>query len=283
MDTTTTTTASSTPSSTSQDRVLPVTRLLAAIIVPILLAAFIMLFFFPNDSGRLFAWPINPTMSAMMLGATYLGGAYFFTRVVMAKSWQSVQLGFIPVSTFVGILGIATLLHWDRFTPGHISFILWAFLYFTLSFIIPVVWYRNQQASRGATDSTGKLIGGALRMAIGVLGVVLLVASAILLVFPQVMIGAWPWALTPLLARVMAAMFALPGLVGIGVARDGRWSSAKTIFEAQALSIIFIFIAMARAANEISWGMVGAWTFVGGLLGVLVLIGFVTWQVRKVN
>ena len=76
------------------DRVLTASRVLAAIIVPVLVAAFIMLYLFPNDTGRLFAWPIKPTMSAMMLGATYLGGAYFFTRVVFARQWHTVRLGF---------------------------------------------------------------------------------------------------------------------------------------------------------------------------------------------
>jgi hypothetical protein len=266
------TTSQSTPTA-DHDRVLPVTRLVGALLVPALLTAFTILFFFPTETGRLFAWPVNPTMSAMMLGATYLGGAYFFTRVALGKSWRSVRLGFIPVTTFAGTLGIATLLHWERFTPGHPAFIIWALLYFTTPFLVPYLWFRGQQASRGMPGGSGPIIASGLRWVTGALGVIMVVASLILLVFPEVMIGTWPWALTPLTARVMAAMFALPGVVGIGVARDGTWSSAKIIFEAQALTIVFIFIAMARAASEISWGMVGAWTFVGGLLGVLALIG----------
>lgn len=107
-------------SESTRDRILPVTRVLAAIIVPILLAAFIMLFLFPKQTGLLFAWPIKPTASAMMLGGTYMGGAYFFAEVFRARQWQTVKLGFLPVSIFAGILGIATALHWDKFTPGHI-------------------------------------------------------------------------------------------------------------------------------------------------------------------
>ncbi|MBN1248843.1 MAG: hypothetical protein JXC32_14375 [Anaerolineae bacterium] len=58
----------------SQDCVLPMTRVLAAIVVPFLVVAFGMLYLFPDSSGAVFAWPIKPHMSAMMLGATYLGG-----------------------------------------------------------------------------------------------------------------------------------------------------------------------------------------------------------------
>jgi hypothetical protein len=78
--------------------------------------------------------------------------------------------------------------------------------------------------------------------------------------------------MTSLSARAMAAMFALPGLVGLLVARDGRWSSASIIFQAQAIAIILILIASLRAADEIQWGKVGAWTFLAGMLLVLALL-----------
>lgn len=265
------------------DRVLPMTRLLAAIIVPILLAAFIMLYLFPNDTGRLFAWPVKPPMTAMMLGATYLGGAYFFTRVVFSHQWHTVRLGFLPVSTFAGILGIATMLHWDKFTHGHIAFQLWALLYFVLPFVIPVVWYLNQRANRSSSQASEGVFSYPLRLAFGVVGGMMLAASAVLLVFPQVMIPAWPWPLSALTARVLAAMFALPGLVGLGVALDGRWSSASILFQAQVISILFFLLAMVINRAEIQWDQWGIWTFLGGLLLVLFLIGWAGWTKRTTD
>jgi hypothetical protein len=263
------------------DRLLPVTRILAAVIVPILVAAFIILYLLPTQSGRLFAWPIKPTMSAMMLGATYLGGAYFFTRVVFARRWHTVQLGFIPVTAFAAIMGVDTLLHWDKFTHGSLAFNLWALLYFVLPFVIPVVWYFNQRQNRNDLPSIEAPLPRWLRLSIGILGGIMAIASAVLLLFPQVMIPAWAWTLSPLTARVMSAMFALPGLVGLGVAYDGRWSSASIIFQSQVLSILLFFLAMLRAGDQILWGSWGAWSFVGGLLLVLLLIGLAAWQARK--
>jgi hypothetical protein len=263
------------------NQILPVTRILAAIIVPILTAAFIMLFLFPNDSGLLFAWPIAPTMSAMMLGATYLGGAYFFTRVVLSREWHAIQLGLIPVSAFAGILGIATLLHWDRFTHGHISFILWAFLYFTLPFVIAAVWLINRRTAPGGASTREPKFSFPLRLALAAVGAVMAAASLMLLIAPQAMIPLWPWTLTPLTARVLAAMFILPGLVGMGVARDGRWSAARIIFQAQVVSIVLFLVGMLRASTEIQWSSWGIWTFLGGLLLVLVLIGLAARQAGR--
>ena len=257
----------------TNDRVLQSTRILASIIVPILLAAFIMLFLFPDDTGTLFAWPIKPRMSAMMLGATYLGGAFFFTKVALAKNWHTVSLGFIPVTAFAGILGIATLLHWDLFTKGHISFILWAFLYLTLPIVIPIIWVINRLVNQREHELVEKL-PQTFRWAYGILGSVLTFVSLLFLISPEFMIPTWPWPLSPLTSRVLSAMFALPGLVGISAAIDGRWSSVKIIFQSQALSIVLILLAMMRAQDEIFWSKWGSWFFVSGLLLVLALIGW---------
>jgi hypothetical protein len=262
------------------DRVLTASRVLAAIIVPVLVAAFIILYLFPNDTGRLFAWPIKPTMSAMMLGATYLGGAYFFTRVVFARQWHTVRLGFLPVTLFAAILGIATALHWDKFNHGQISFMLWSLLYFTLPFVIPMVWFINQRATRGEVPEKEKPLSAGFRLAIGILGGTMLAASAILLISPGAMIPVWSWSLTPLTARVMAAMFVLPGFVGVSVAVDGRWSSASIIFQAQVISILLILLGAMRATGEIQWGTWGSWVFLTGLGLELVLIGWAALQVR---
>jgi hypothetical protein len=217
---------------TAASKLYPGTQLLAALIVPILVAAFIMLFLFPHDTGRLFAWPINPPMSAMVLGATYLGGAYFFTRVLISNDWRSIRLGFLPVSIFAAILGIATILHWERFNHGHISFILWAFLYFTLPFVIFAYWFLNQRSNSLGMGQNEPKIPLWVRAGIGILGSVLVVSSLILLIVPEAMIPAWPWTLTPLTARVMAAMSALAGMVGIGVAVDRSWEPARIPLQA---------------------------------------------------
>jgi hypothetical protein len=263
------------------DRILLITKLLAAVIVPILFVAFIMLYLFPNESGTLFAWPIKPTLGAMMLGATYLGGVYFFARVVFAREWHTVKLGFLPVSAFAGILGISTILHWDKFTHGHISFLLWAFLYFTLPFVIPVVWHINRRASPKSKIEAEPKFTSLLRWAFGVVGAVLTFASLILLISPQVMIPYWPWTVTELTARVCSAMFALSGLVGVGVAIEGRWSSAKIIFQAQCVSILLMLLAIGIEPMEYHWSSWGAITFVAGMLLVLLLIAWAAVGARK--
>src|SRR5450759_943288 len=116
---------------TRDDRVLRYTRVLSAVIVPFLLAAFVVLYVFPGDTKRLFAWTINPTMTPMVLASAYLGGAYFFIRVLSETRWNTVKTGFLSVALFAALLGVATVVHWDKFNHQHVAFWLWAGLYFT--------------------------------------------------------------------------------------------------------------------------------------------------------
>jgi hypothetical protein len=52
------------------------------VIVPFLVPVFAVLYQLPDVTGRLLAWHIQPTLTAMLLGPAYLGGAYFFLRAV---------------------------------------------------------------------------------------------------------------------------------------------------------------------------------------------------------
>jgi hypothetical protein len=255
------------------DRVLTLTRIVAAIIVPILVVAFGMLYLLPSRSGELFAWAIQPQMSAMMLGATYLGGAYFFGRVVIARRWHTVTLGLLPVSAFAAYLGIATLVHWDRFNQGHVSFSLWAILYLGLPFVLPVIWWRNQRTDPGGLAADEIRLPGGLRIALGLLGGLLGIVSLLLLLAPDVMIPTWPWTISPLTAKVMGAMFVLPGLVGLGIAIDGRWSAARIIIEAQVGAIALILGAILFSWGDFDASRPVTWLFVGGMAAVSVSLG----------
>lgn len=54
--------------------------------------AFGILYLLPEDTaGASFAWPIAPRITSLMLGATYLEGAYFFFVVLFSRQWRYVR------------------------------------------------------------------------------------------------------------------------------------------------------------------------------------------------
>jgi hypothetical protein len=206
------------------DHVYLFTRLLAVFIIPFLIVAAIILYLLFERTGELFAWPIKPPLTAMMLGSAYLGGIYFFARVALNRQWHTVKVGFPPVIVFASLLGIATFLHWDRFTHDHISFFTWTALYVTTPFLVFGTWWFNRRTDPHTPDAAEAIIPHTLRWVLGCVGALTLIISLLLFLVPQAMMAVWPWTLTPLTARVAGAMFALPGLAGLGIASDQCWT-----------------------------------------------------------
>lgn len=249
------------------DRVLPVTRGLSLAIIPFLLVAFVLLYLFPGDTKRLFAWTINPTMTPMMLASAYLGGAYFFVRVLKVKRWNVVRTGFLSVCLFASLLGIATIVHWDRFNHHHVTFWLWSGLYFTTPFLVFGCWFVNRRYAAAPRDDERRL-GSVAQWVIGVVGLLALAQGIVMFLRPSVIIPNWPWLLTPLTCQVLGAIFCL-GSAGIAVLRDARWSSVKLMLEVEILMVALILIAAVRARAEFYPGRPLTWLLLGGFVFVL--------------
>lgn len=247
---------------TADDRVLAMTRALAWFITPFLLVAFAMLWPVPSDTDALFAWSITPTLTPMILGAAYLGGAYFFIRAARATRWHTVKGGFVPVTTFATLLGVATILHWDKFHHRHVAFWLWAGLYFTTPILVALAYLRNRRHDAPADPHALRLPVIATWLIAGT-GVLALATGLFLFTAPGTAIRYWPWHLTPLTAQVLGAVFCL-GLAGIGVLADSRWTSARIPLQVAGIMLILILIAGLRAHTELAAGNVLTWLFTAG-------------------
>jgi hypothetical protein len=248
--------------------VLPATRALSIVIVPFLVTAFVVLYVFPAHTDRWFAWEITAPMTAMMLGAVYLGGAYFFVRAASATDWHSLKAGFVAVGTFASVMGVATILHWDRFSHGHVAFWLWAALYFTTPFLVWGVWALNHRAAR-SPRADDVVLPTLARAGIAGTGGLAVVTGLFLFIWPAQAIAVWPWEITPLTSRTLGAIFLL-GIAGLGVITDPRWRAARLMLQVEAFMLALILIAAARAHAEFDAGNALTWLLLGGLLATLV-------------
>jgi hypothetical protein len=266
------------PQSGHDDRILPVTRWLSVVIIPFLVVAFAVLYPFPGDTGRLFAWPVKPEITPMILGSVYLGGAYFFLRAAMARQWHTVKGGFVPVGTFATLMGVATILHWGKFTHSHVAFWLWAGLYFTTPFLVFAVWWANRRRDAPATTAE-LLIPLRVSRVIAVLGGLSVLTALFLFLFPGRAAAIWPWTLTPLTARVMGAIFAL-GIAGLGAPADRRWASARILLQVAGLMLALILAAGLRASSELDPSNAMTWLIGIGFAGLLAAIVVLSARMR---
>lgn len=239
--------------------------------------AFVVLYGLPRDTDRWFAWTIKPPMTPMTLGAVYLGGSYFFVQAFRAKAWHTVKGGFVAVGTFASLMGVATIIHWDRFNHSHVAFWLWAGLYFTTPFLVWGVWAANRRCGSkpGPGDILLPLVARRLMAATGALA---LTMALFLFLLPQQAIDVWPWTTTPLTSRVLGAIFAL-GVAQLGVLTDARWSAARLMLQVQVGMLALILIAAARAnadfdgSNPLTWlllaGFAASLASAAGLLVIM--------------
>ncbi len=219
----------------NEDRILLSTRLVAVGVVPILVLAWIILYFFPQLSGERFAWAIHPPMTAVYMGAGYLGGAWLFANAAFGRAWHRVAPGYPPVAVFTIAMLLASILHWERFDPGHFPFQLWLGLYALTPLLIPLLWWRNQKTAGRSAASRGPAVPKGVRWGLGLMGGLLLLFAAASFARPEWLAGIWVWPLTPLTARIVSGWIALLGAGGLSISGQRSWSAWKTGLESIAL------------------------------------------------
>ncbi len=229
-----------------------------------------ILYFYPTaeDTAHLFAWKIMPPFTPMVLGSVYLGGSYFFLRAARATEWHRVEGGFISVGLFATLMGIATIIHWDKFIHSNVAFWLWAGLYFTTPFLVFGVWFLNRR-EESATKAGDLLLSPIAAGVIGILGVAATASCTFLFLFPKTAIRIWPWTLTPLTARVMGAIFAL-GFAGMGAFSDKRWSGARILLQVEGFMLALILVGAIRAHRNFHTARPLTSVFGAGFVGVAV-------------
>jgi uncharacterized integral membrane protein len=253
----------------SRDRsdVMRTTRWLAALIIPFLILAILALLGFPDDTRHNFAWNIQPPLTAMVLGATYAAGIWFFVRVIQAQRWRQVRVGFPAIGSFATLLGITTFLHWDRFIHQNPGFVGWTALYITTPFLVFGAWFlqRRIDSDRHLPEST---LPPPVRLVLGALGAGEIALAVALFVAPTAIGQVWPWTITALTGRTLAAIFTLSGVVSLEIARDGRWSVARYLLEAQAIWLGVALVSIVRDLADFQFTILG-WMFVVGLGALL--------------
>ncbi len=232
------------------DRLLAPTKWVAMGVIPVLAAAFVILFFFPERTMQLWSWMVCPSMSALIMGAGYLAGAYFFTRVARAREWHRVGVGFLATTVFSTLLMITTIVHWDGFNHDHVSFWAWLLLYATTPVLLPILWIKNRRTDPGAPWVVDTTIPRGLRIAVGVGGLLQLAFAAVMFVAPDVATEAWAWPLEPATSRSISAFVAFPAVTWFCFLFDSRWSSFRITEQTATLGLMLIGIGAVRARAE---------------------------------
>ncbi|HEV3402536.1 MAG TPA: hypothetical protein VG078_11995 [Acidimicrobiales bacterium] len=240
------------PAGPRDNHLLAPTKWTARAVIPVLVAAFVILYGFPGETTRLWSWMICPEMNALLMGAGYLAGAYFFTRVARAREWHRVSAGFVAVTVFSTLLMIATTLHWSQFNHDHVSFWAWLALYATTPVLLPLLWVKNQRTDPGEPSSTDARIPRRLQLAVGIGGTLQLAFALAIFVWPQLIEDVWPWEMEPATTRALSAFTAFPAVTWLWFLFDHRWSSFRITQQVVTIGLVLIGLGAIRARDEFS-------------------------------
>lgn len=260
------------------DRILPVTRWVLAAVIVALLFAFAALYLDPQNTKQNFAWNIQPPITAVFMGAGYISGAYMFVFAVFGKKWHRVRNSLLPVSTFAAAMLVTTLLHYDRFTHGSLPFILWFVIYIITPFLVPWLWYHNLSSDPGALEAGDKLVPPVARWAFGLAGGLALLAWIANFIDPALLIGVWPWKLTPLTSRVLSSWGMLLAVGGLVLFREPRWSAWR--YNIQSIALWQALMVPGSLLHRADFNNGNLWNgyFITILLALAVLSLFYLWM-----
>ena len=263
------------------DRILWPTRAVAAIVTPILATAGVILVGFPDATEQLWAWPMGPEMTTLAVGGGYLAGATLFARATLARSWHTVGAVFLFATVLTVLLLAATVLHWDAFIHGHVSFWTWLVVYAVTPVLLPTIWLSNRRRDPGRPGTNGALVPRWIRAAVGMIGVVQFTVALTFFAVPWLAIQVWPWQLSALTARTLAAFLAFIGAMWVYFLFEERWSALRLHVESATIGLALVALGALRAPSDLGPGSVPVALF-GLLLGgtLLGLVALQLWMRR---
>jgi MFS family permease len=250
----------------------PLTRAGIWVLFVLALLNGVFLYFLPGRAGTDYAWRIVPPVNAAFMGAGFVAGTFATGLVLLAATrWRSFQT--LPGALWVlaTTLAIATLIHHDKFKFHYLPTWGWVVVYAAVPFAVPALVALQRAGAEPEPYADPEL--RPTRIVSAVLGGVLVIGSAILYLFPSAR-SHWPWALTPLLARAVAAWYAMVGTMLVSCALSLRRASEAAIPYATlaAWSLLLLALPVLHAEDvERSGAAFAIWTAL--MIALLALSG----------
>ncbi len=226
------------------------------------------LFVFPTETDRLFAWTIEPPLTAAFLGASYWASTTLAAACARERDWARGRAFAAPYLVAGVVLLWVTLVHIDRFHMDDVTGWAWLVLYAVFPPAV-VVLLARQLRTPGDEPPRDAPMPRALVLAHVVLGAALAALGAALVVAPVTAAPLWPWELTPLTGRAIGTFVLAQGVLALAVARERDWRRVRPAMLQQLVVGALQLAAVARFSATLDWDEAGAWLYAGAALALL--------------
>jgi hypothetical protein len=271
-------------------------------VIQCFLAAFFVLWFLIlPETGKYFAWPVVPELTAMFLGAGFILRSYFGYHLWRDKYWYTVRWSMFGDFAFLSVLFITTWWHvrelnWDlqgvssglkifSLVITHVWILAYTFEPLTVFLLHP----RDSEANAPIPAELSE--GGLLPPMKSALLAMFYVGAALWALFfitPEFANLRWPWALNPFDARIMSAWFAGAAVWSVTMYFMKDWAEVKMGVRAillflSGLLAIWIFASARYPLNDTEIASRQGWVYGLSLLVMIAWLLFAYWKQERAH
>jgi hypothetical protein len=228
------------------------------------------LFVFPGETDTLFAWTIQPPLTAAFLGASYWAATTLALACAAEREWVCAR-AFAPPYLIAGVvLLVVTLVHIDKFHMDDITGWAWLALYAIFPPAMVVLLLRQLRVPGPDPEKRAPIPTGVL--AVFAAQATMMVALGTALILAPVDAGSlWPWELTPLTGRSAGVFVLAQGALILTVCRERDWGRVRPAMLQYVLLGVLHLVAVARFSDSLDWDGAEAWLYLGFMVSVLVM------------
>ena len=252
------------------DRLAPLARWVFLPLIPLTAVFGPLLVLAPGHTARYWAWTIEPSMSAVWVGAGYIFGACAISTMLVLNRWRTAILATVATIPFAYAMIVATLLHLDRFPTGSVRFWVWLVIYVVLPVGLPVILLRNRHADPGV-EPGDVLLPRRLGRTVGAIGALIDAYALALFLAPGTVGRVWPWPLTPLMAQVVAGWLLFFGTGAGLLAFERRYRAVRAFLPSVAIWFGVLGIAALFHLDEFTTGPAATVAYFAAVIVVVAL------------
>lgn len=227
-----------------------------------------MTYVLTERTDEYFAWAIAPSMSAAFLGAFYWASVTLLGYSSRVATWVEGRIAVPPVMVASVFLLAATLIHLDRFEESHPVFWFWLAAYIVVPPILLVLVIK-QLRMPGEDPPRRVQLPGWGRAGLAIHAALLLGFGVLLFACPGTAADVWPWTLTPLTSRAIAAFLLSFGATAAFVVWDNEATRIRGASLAYVVFAVTALVAIARYTDQIDFDAAGAWVFIAYMVTAL--------------
>jgi hypothetical protein len=229
-------------------------------------------YFIPSRVDWAIPWLV-PALHSRFLGAMYLSGTAFMVGCLLATQYIEVRTIVPMIAIWTGMLFIVSLFYLHEFDYTVPTTYVWFAAYLVYPLIALRLFWRHRADSEQAF---GAKLPDWPRVYLLVQGILITLLGLALLFFPSVMVSAWPWEITQLLAHIYSAPFLSYGIGSLLLAGQKTWAEVSIAVRAMLVFTAGVLLASLIHRNLFSATEPAAWFWFGGFLISTFMLGLLS-------